>query len=233
MPTIRYTRTLALPVAAWLMQGCAALPGGEGVPSETLPERPLTYTVQSGDRLGDIAVELTGKLVHWRDIAAHNGIDDPRELRAGAVLEIPSWLLPSGADGATDIAVAEPDRPPARETSVVDEASSVTITPVRVNRDFELSPMNARSERRDATVDTVRRVRVLGSYYPKGVYIAPAAHSSLLMRVAPGTVFELENERGEWYGVVTERGIGYLRRADGLVVDPSAARRTTPPSVHG
>ena len=226
MPTIRSTNALALSVAATLLHGCAAVPGEAPRAEAADPPRALSYTVRSGDRLGDIAVAMTGKLAHWREIAAHNGIDDPRALRVGTVLEIPPELLPDTAEAAEAVdaaASAAADTPELPDASAAD-APSVTVAPVRTNRDFELSPMSLRAGAAGASAALApRRIRVLGSYYPKGVYAEPASYSRLLMRVAPGTVFELEDEFDDWYGVVTERGVGYLRRADGLVLDPSSA----------
>lgn len=224
MPTIRSTNALALTVAASLLHGCAAVPSEAPQTEEAAqPARALSYTVRSGDRLGDIAIALTGKLSNWREIAAHNGIDDPRGLRVGTVLEIPPELFADTVEAADTAVATTADTPDLPDESAADDPS-VTVAPVRTNRDFELSPMSLRTGAA-GTPDTTppRRIRVLGSYYPKGVYAEPAAYSRLLMRVRPGAVFELEDEFDDWYGIVTERGIGYLRRADGLVLDPSSA----------
>lgn len=54
--------------------------------------RPRTRTVQSGDTLSAIAKQEYGDAGRWREIAAANGIANPRALQPGAVLAIP----PSG-----------------------------------------------------------------------------------------------------------------------------------------
>ncbi|MCB9550601.1 MAG: LysM peptidoglycan-binding domain-containing protein [Myxococcales bacterium] len=49
-----------------------------------------TYTVQSGDTLSKIAERVLGDPNRWREIAALNNIADPRALRVGQTLQIPS-----------------------------------------------------------------------------------------------------------------------------------------------
>ena len=96
-PTSHGALLAALLGASLLAAGCAVPFGRDAASSvATDPEPPGVgrYTVRRGDRLGDIALERTGEIGRWQDIAAHNGIDDPRTLRVGAVLEIPLALLP-------------------------------------------------------------------------------------------------------------------------------------------
>lgn len=47
---------------------------------------PDTWTVKKGDTLWDIACELYGDGTKWREIAAKNGVTDPRTLQIGRVL---------------------------------------------------------------------------------------------------------------------------------------------------
>ena len=232
--------------------------------AEDYTEGVVSYTVQRGDRLGDIALEFTGDVSRWREIAASNGIDDPRSLRAGAVLRIPASLIPGYADriaartagaggtanGAAPETPAEPGRPEDAVAAVAGPAARtgagpggaeppVELSPVDVNRRFDLAPLDgevtpvrraddagATLDARDIAAPPARRVRVVGSYTPKGVYAQPAAYSRLLMRVAPGTEFDLDGEIGDWYGVVTPDGVGYLRDADARIVDDELGART-------
>lgn len=53
------------------------------VDERVLPE---TWTVKKGDTLWDIACDLYGDGLKWREIAAKNGIIDPRTLQIGRVL---------------------------------------------------------------------------------------------------------------------------------------------------
>lgn len=259
-----------------LAGGCAAPAARDDAPfelSEDYTDGIVSYTVQPGDRLGDIALEFTGDMSRWEEIAARNGIDDPRSLRVGTVLRIPAELIPGYADelaartggtAGTGTAAADPEpervelpdtRPPAASGLAVRGAPPVELSPVDVNRRFELSPLDGqgaddagdteetgRAESApvgtsDANVDTSdarptsgarastpRHVKVLGTYFPKGVYAQPASYSRLMMRVAPGTLFELDGEVGDWYGVVTPEGLGYLRDSDGRVVEEEDGR---------
>ena len=228
-------RTAALTavlVAVASVAGCASSARAPIELAEEDANRSVRYTVQNGDRLGDIALELTGELARWRDIAAHNGIDDPRTLRAGTVLEIPATFLPDREEPPVSRSAARRSGggPAGDGAGGPARTVPVKLTPVVVNRDFELSPLDekraaARSEAAAETRRDGRRVRVMGSYFPKGVYAQPAVYSKLLMRVAPGTLFELEREVDDWYGVVLENGIGYLRGVDGRVLEAADASR--------
>ncbi len=48
------------------------------------------YKVKRGDSLSVIAAKMLGSSRHWKKIAKANGIDDPRTLRVGQVLNIPA-----------------------------------------------------------------------------------------------------------------------------------------------
>jgi lipoprotein NlpD len=74
-----------------------ALPPREAA-TDTVPGRPDTHVVRSGDTLGRIAQEYG---LSWRDIAAWNGIENPNLLRVGQVLR----LRPPGTEG-TQVGVA-------------------------------------------------------------------------------------------------------------------------------
>ena len=99
------------------------------------------------------------------------------------------------------------------------ELAEVVVEPVTRNRTFDMTPIEASSLDLDqASNDAAPQVRVIGTYYPKGVYQQPASYSTLIMRVAPGTVFELEREINDWYKILTDQGVGYLRMVDGQLV---------------
>ena len=235
----RLAASAAAPLLAALFLGGCAAPAERGADAVAPAPAAVGYTVRPGDRLGDIARELTGDLSHWKAIAAYNGIEDPRALRAGTVLRVPVELLP-----ARDVA---PAAVPALAVRGAPSAP-VELSSVDVNRRFELAPLDgpvpaaaaaprAPARSNDAAPRTVaaeaadapsaRRVKVLGSYFPKGVYARPATYSRLMMRVAPGTLFELDDELRGWYGVVTPEGVGYLHHRDGRIVEDGAADART------
>ena len=229
METTRHASPLALMLATFVLAGCALPSGGADETRGAIASggEAIEYTVRRGDRLGDIARDYTGEVGLWTRIAEHNDIEDPRTLREGTVLEIPASLV-RGAD-------------------VEGRILPVHLSPVVVERRFELSPIAEgagadvappsapppASPSAPAPTSTAaradppapRRVRVVGSYFPKGVYAQPANYSRLMMRVAPGTLFELEREVRDWYGVVTEEGIGYLREGDAELLSSEGAER--------
>ena len=99
-------------------------------------------------------------------------------------------------------------------------SSNVELDSVNVNRTFHLraiteSEFDAPTPR---TMPAASKVQIVGSYYPKGIYREPANYSSLMMRAAPGEVFEVEYLANNWYKIMTNDGIGFLRADDGKVV---------------
>ena len=84
----------AAALAASLALGACALSANRP-PTEPEPDlRVVRYSVERGDRLSLIAREFTGDMALWRTIADLNGIDDPRKLAVGQLLEIPVALIP-------------------------------------------------------------------------------------------------------------------------------------------
>ncbi|MBE6995157.1 MAG: LysM peptidoglycan-binding domain-containing protein [Ruminococcaceae bacterium] len=67
------------------------VPSG-GVPSAPArtDERvtPQTYTVKKGDTLWDIACRFFGDGTRWQELAAKNGVSDPRKLQIGQVITL-------------------------------------------------------------------------------------------------------------------------------------------------
>jgi len=190
----------------------------------------IRHIIAPGDRLSDIALKYTGKVSQWEAIAAYNNITDPRTLRIGDSVTIPSSMIP-GSDRLSDetVKLAKNTNSSAnvatgtlalqRTRDVEDETTDVKVEPVSINRTFELERMD---ESDIGTTHTAGvsppKIRVIGTYYPKGVYQQPASYSKLMMRVAPGTVFELDREVNDWYKVITSEGAGYLRNIDGKLI---------------
>lgn len=53
------------------------------------PDRTKSRAIRAGDRLDLIATEEYGDAAQWRFLAAANGIDRPRQLAPGMMLEVP------------------------------------------------------------------------------------------------------------------------------------------------
>lgn len=195
-----------------LLGGCATSDGGDAPfsLSEDYASGTVSYTVQRGDALANIALEFTGDMSTWQSIAAHNGISDPRRLAVGQVIEIPGNLIPgtqtssSPAAAPASAAPAEPTEPP---------RAPVVVSAVEANRAFELAPLDASNG-----FDVERFVKVVGTYFPIALYAEPSSASRLVMRVAPGTVFPLDREIGDWLKLDTEAGPAFLRGSDGELV---------------
>ncbi len=190
----------------------------------------IEYTVKSGDRLSDIAKEITGQSSTWREIAAFNSIDNPRNLQTGTVLAIPTELI-AGFENSTNAVNTQNEQlittPEAQSSSLAvrlnePEESTVIVTPVTTNRDFELNPIDPNTPRPPRTYrGEGTQVKVIGSYYPKGIYTEPAAYSKLILRAAPGTLFVLDRQVNDWYKIETASGSGYIRVSDAAIVEKS------------
>lgn len=222
----RRVRTLASTVLATAiataLAGCATpttsddIDAGAGRPSDS-----IHYTVRSGDVLGNIALGFTGDADTWRTIAEHNGIQNPKKLAVGTTIEIPGTLLVGSelqrlakATASTPTDRSVPASIPAARVAN-QEPVRVIVTPVTTNKRFELSSMTS-----DAATTTLgtRQVKVVGTYFPKGIYTRPEDGSRVFMRLAPGTVLGLEREYDGWFRVTTSEGVGFLRSNDGEVL---------------
>lgn len=227
---------------AFITQGCASFSKIQDASSKSnSTNSDVEHIVQKGDLLGEIAKTYTGQIAQWQVIAQYNDIDNPHALSIGDVIRIPAHLIPDAT-----VSVAEKTSDQERESLIAASASTsqsnvsgsatnslavkrdsrasqdpapVVVRPVQVNREFDLKPIDV-SSLKGSSVESIAppRVRVSGTYFPKGVYKEPASYSSLIMRVAPGTVFELEREINDWYKVITDHGIGYLRVSDGRIL---------------
>ena len=225
---------IILSMAALLLAGCAALtPGSRGIQggdgSSRINGGNIIHTVAPGDRLSDIALKYTGQIGQWEAIAAYNDITDPRTLRIGDTITIPASMIParnSPLATSTDrnstkgaAATATGTLALQRPREVQDTQGEVLVAPVNTNRTFDLNPIETTASTTSSSNNSgAPQIRVIGSYYPKGVYQQPASYSKLMMRVAPGTIFELEQEVNDWYKVVTDQGVGYIRMVDGTLI---------------
>lgn len=86
-------------------------PGGQPAAPEQAAPAAIEYRVRAGDTLGAIAERFLGSPGRWREIAATNGIRDPRALRVGQRLRIPG----GDPQGATREPVPRPRPGPRRE----------------------------------------------------------------------------------------------------------------------
>jgi len=188
----------------------------------------VEYTVKDGDRLSVIAKEITGQASAWHEIAEFNSIDNPRNLLPGTVLAIPTELIvdhhrsnealraqstqirPTAQAGASALAVRLNEADNAR----------VVITPINTNRDFKLNPIDPNAPRPTQNYSGHgTQIKVIGSYYPKGIYTEPAAYSKLILRAAPGTLFVVDSQVNGWYKIDTVSGSGYIRTSDAAIVE--------------
>ncbi len=214
------TRILIVAALAAALSACGSKGRTTSSASSTAPVAPsmevIVHTVKSGDRLSDIAQQYTGVAENWRSIAAFNEISNPRRLRVGTTIEIPMSMAPGYVDNrATASRNSVPSKPTPSEPEA--DIAAVVVKPVNDNRNFELKPLPTDQTQRASTASAY--IKVVGSYYPKGVYSQPAPYSTLLLRVAPGTLFEFDRKVNDWYKVNTDKGAGYIRAVDGLIIE--------------
>jgi len=232
-----------------VLAGCASTPESAAVqtppPAGDVPYQVtedytsgvISYTVQRGDRLSDIAKEFTGLASNWREIAQYNNIYKPRSLREGTVLEIPADLMPD-YDRPTPAPILQAETippvqimptetiqsvPTAPSSSLAvrrNDVAPVLVTPTNTNRSFDLNPIDEPLPGQPrAYTGEGKQIKVVGSYFPKGIYTEPTFNSRLVMRVAPGTQFVLDSQVNDWYKIQTETGTGYIRTNDAAILD--------------
>lgn len=189
----------------------------------------ISYTIQRGDRLADIALEFTGLSSNWREIANYNNIANPRSLSVGAVLDIPTHLIP-GYQRPTPAPIIQAQpvlTAPVAQTSSLGvrrnqptNVAPVVVTPINTNRNFDLNPIDSSTQTQSRSyAGGGAQVKVSGSYYPKSVYAGPDYASKMIQRVSPGTLFVLESQVNEWYKIQTNAGTGYIRTSDAAIVE--------------
>jgi len=241
-----WLRSIAIVMLASVLASCASNPSNGAETTGTAVVEEIQYIVKPGDRLVDIARTLTGRSGNWQSIANHNDIKNPDLLVVGDVLRIPVALsrnyaantgraavvsLPATAATATipTNLVQSDDNNVAtqRRQRITDEVGDdVVVAPVDINRTFNLEPIDAdlsaeRIIEQTSRIDDINlpKIRVVGSYYPKGIYQQPANYSQLILRASPGALFTLEMEVNDWYKIRTANGIGYIRKTDGAILD--------------
>ena len=188
--------TLAIQVT-----GCALTQKSES--EEVVIEGPVYYTVEQDDRLSDIAYALTGSIDNWVVIAEYNDVKDARKIRTGDVLEIPvdlihasrsnqqsdSGVLAINTVGSNQALSANSGRLVKSIASIkkrltkspntpdklsnVDGDVEVVLRPVDINRKFQLNETNIDFVPDSAAVETNAKIRIVGTYFPKGVYAQP------------------------------------------------------------
>lgn len=195
----------------------------------------VLYDIKPGDTLALISKRLTGQLANWRTIAEHNEISNPGNIAAGDTLRIPTELLQTTQLTPIQVAASATTSPTVTtgtgvsvvrsQASLPDVNANIKVSAVDVNRSFSLLPIGSidvsRVPQSQVLVNpnvTAPKIRVTGTYYPKGIYQQPADYAPLLKRVTPGTVFELEYKIGDWFKVKTDQGDGYIRYSDVTLV---------------
>lgn len=236
-----------LPVIVLLtfgLTGCATTGTKPTADTNAVAGWEISYQVLPGDRLGGIAERFTGRFDNWKAIAEANDITDPRTLAAGQTITIPGSLVKSAKSTTTEqdsdssvresSAVASNSRSPISVTTgngvsiargrntAIDENAVIAVFPVEVNRSFDLQPLDTplAQNRTERSYDSAApQIKVIGTYYPKGIYAEPANYARLIRRAAPGTLFPLESEVNTWYKIMTEEGVGYIRQSDSALID--------------
>jgi len=194
----------------------------------SVPTGPVHYTVQQDDRLSDIAYAITGSTESWVVIAKHNNVSDARKIQVGDVLEIPAELLQNvstnpksdgGVLAINTLSSGDSSNQPDSSRTVESEVD-VVLRPVNVNRRFNLSEVDMEIDRESAARASTAKIRVLGTYFPKGVYAQPNESAKLISRVAPGTIFDLDAELDGWYRIRFQTDTVFIRAIDGKIFFP-------------
>lgn len=230
-----FTTVLMLIILASILGGCATGKQTYTTSTPTQSDFEALYTVKPGDRLTDISRKLTGNQNHWQTIATYNNIENPDLLSVGEIIAIPGSLLgdffPDTVSAASSATALHNSKGSATRPSLIPNTSAIAlqrpmqlpgkvveeviVTSVNRNRSFKLEPFRTLNPvQTSASFTAGARIKVIGSYYPKGIYEQPANYAPLIMRVSPGTILELELEVNDWYKIKTDKGIGYIRMDD-------------------
>ncbi len=229
--------------------GCASMHKFE--PEAAAVEGPVYYTVEQDDRIIDIAYALTGSTDNWVVIAEYNDVRDARKIRTGDVLEIPiSLIRASGSNQQSDSgilaintlgsekevnsvsgtlskSITSIKERLTRTRNASDKLSSfetdvdVVLTPVNINRQFQLSKTDIDFAPDTSAVTPTAKIQVVGTYFPKGIYEQPTESAKLISRVAPGVIFDLDASLDGWFRVAFKAGHAYLRAIDGKIFFPN------------
>jgi len=235
-----FNNLLSVVLLTIALSGCGTTPNSAPSDSNTL--YPITendnttqnydldvvdYVVQRNDRLSDIAKKFTGQADNWPEIAEFNSITNPRSLQEGSVLAIPADLV-IDSQRPSNVPVIQAEQTtstPEAQTSTLAvrrndaDLAPVVVSPVNTNRDFELTPIDTSAATTTQNYSGAgAQIKVVGSYYPKGIYTEAAAHSKLIIRASPGTLFVLDRQINDWYKIETTAGSGYIRTSDAVIV---------------
>lgn len=209
-----------------LITGCGQSPKRSA--PEPIEPTSIEYEVKRGDRLSDIAIQFTGDQALWRAIADFNNIENPRKLREGALLQIPTDLIPGYAanvneDPSNARIKNAPEVSPSLAMKKAQDAETpgVVLTPIPNRQQFKLNPIQADNQptNHPPRATNGQSIKVVGSYYPKGIYAEPQTSSQLLLRATPGTIFALNSTIDGWFKIETDTGTGFIRHADATLLD--------------
>lgn len=231
------------------LQSCATFSDQSVIVSDRVPGSivVLPYRVQRGDTLATISRRLTGSMNNWPEIAEFNALDNPGSLQAGEVLMVPSKLLLNSArvdaslieyQPVTSAVATSPE--PVTATTTMTTASSVgtdfqprslpgrvqepvEVEAVDINRDFRI--LRTYQETRETEQGQLGLLEIAGESEFRNVYVQPFNHSPLLMRVETGMTFRIEQVLDNWYRISTERGAGYVRSRDTILLNSASSYR--------
>ncbi len=208
---------------------------------EGSPEADLRRTIERGQTLSDLARRELDSVERWRDVAAYNGIDNPRRIRAGTVVRIkPEWL-PSQRVQATvetiggsvriDGAVPSPGTTIGEGAEVRTTAdSTVTVslpdgTQLRIAPDTRVRIERLRSYHSDQAIEARFRLDQ-GGIAPK----SPPNRARPLEIRSPGGNAAV---RGTDFRVRAEPGAGVIEVLDGAVAAASQGGDSLLPAAQG
>ena len=80
---------LKLPPGRRIRDGSSVVRQSDASTPRSLPAGAVWHEVRTGDILGDISAKYYGTSSRWKEIAAANGISDPRKIKVGEKLVIP------------------------------------------------------------------------------------------------------------------------------------------------
>ena len=95
------------------------------------------------------------------------------------------------------------------------------LRPVDINRRFQLNETDFDFVPDSAAIESNAKIRVVGTYFPKGIYEQPTESAKLISRVAPGVIFDLDASLDGWFRLKFEGGHAYLREIDGKIFFPN------------
>ncbi len=132
MKTITSISSLSLLALVVLSNaGCATTGRESATPASSSSPETISYTVKSGDSLGEIAQRLTGDFNNWQAIAARNDITDPRTLAVDQTILIPGSLLDTTYSIDTQTALADDRQATNRnDTSTAVQTDNAVVIPV-------------------------------------------------------------------------------------------------------